>query len=280
MALAAALSRAAARLLRPLGPQPSPLLSLRSRQLCGLPSDDTPAAPGAAKPSKAEIIADVGPVIKVVKDVLHSDRCLPRHQFLKIFTFRYGDGEFLNSDDEKIIVEKLLVHHPRSNDKIGCGLNAIMVDRHTDFRETRCLYVVRTNGDTEDFSYRKCLRGCPAHFLVVKNRKPFDLMQPLVDRQHQTLQGQNPMHGNYILFEDGNNNMHQRCCPFPHATQDWIHTAALVLRPRRHWPPPPPRAPAVSGRRLVPAPPPTDCTLPADSGRRPLSLLQVSLICS
>ncbi|KAL5206007.1 hypothetical protein ABZP36_034216 [Zizania latifolia] len=145
MALAAALSRAAARLLRPPVPQSSPFLSLCSRQLCGLPSDDTPSAPGAAEPSEAEILADVGPVMEVVKDVLHSDR--------------YGDGEFLSSDDEKIVVEKLLAYHPRSNDKIGCGLDAIMVDRHTDFSQSRCLYVVRTNGDTEDFSYRKCLRG-------------------------------------------------------------------------------------------------------------------------
>ena len=33
----------------------------------------------------------------------------------------------LSPDDEKVIVEKVLAHHPRSEDKIGCGLDAIMV---------------------------------------------------------------------------------------------------------------------------------------------------------
>jgi hypothetical protein len=40
---------------------------------------------------------------------------------------RYGDGGFLSPDDEKVIVEKVLAHHPRSEDKIGCGLDAILV---------------------------------------------------------------------------------------------------------------------------------------------------------
>ena len=33
------------------------------------------------------------------------------------------------------------------------------VDRHHEFRFSRCLFVVRTNGDWEDFSYRKCLQA-------------------------------------------------------------------------------------------------------------------------
>lgn len=32
------------------------------------------------------------------------------------------------------------------------------VDRHPEFK-SRCLFVVRTNGDFEDFSYHKCLRA-------------------------------------------------------------------------------------------------------------------------
>jgi hypothetical protein len=32
------------------------------------------------------------------------------------------------------------------------------VDRHPEFK-SRCLFAVRTNGDLEDFSYRKCLRA-------------------------------------------------------------------------------------------------------------------------
>lgn len=71
---------------------------------------------------------------------------------------RYADGESLGPNDEAIIVEKLLTYHPRAEDKIGCGLDAIMVDRHPQFRKSRCLFVVRTDGVWIDFSYQKCLR--------------------------------------------------------------------------------------------------------------------------
>lgn len=37
------------------------------------------------------------------------------------------DGERLTHEDEKVVVDKLLVHHPHSEDKIGCGLDSIMV---------------------------------------------------------------------------------------------------------------------------------------------------------
>ncbi|CAM0950652.1 unnamed protein product [Alopecurus aequalis] len=144
MALAAALARAATRLLRGgLPPSAtSPALSSRSRLFCSLPVDNEPSASGAVEEAKAEISRDVAPVVELVKDILHSGR--------------YGDGALLSPDDEKVIVEKVLAYHPRSEDKIGCGLEAIMVDKHPEFRTSRCLFVVRTNGVLEDFSYRKC----------------------------------------------------------------------------------------------------------------------------
>ena len=40
---------------------------------------------------------------------------------------RYMDGERLTVADEEAVVEKLLSHHPHSEDKIGCGLDSIMV---------------------------------------------------------------------------------------------------------------------------------------------------------
>ena len=42
---------------------------------------------------------------------------------------RYGDGECLCPKDENVVVEKLLSYHPRAQDKIGCGLDAIMVSQ-------------------------------------------------------------------------------------------------------------------------------------------------------
>uniref|UniRef100_A0A0D9X6K6 Uncharacterized protein n=1 Tax=Leersia perrieri TaxID=77586 RepID=A0A0D9X6K6_9ORYZ len=71
---------------------------------------DDPPLPWKA--AEAEIVGDVDPVVQLIKDILHSDR--------------YGDGECLSPRDENIIVEKLLAYHPRVDDKIGCGLDAIM----------------------------------------------------------------------------------------------------------------------------------------------------------
>ncbi|XP_021903605.1 protein DCL, chloroplastic isoform X1 [Carica papaya] len=92
-----------------------------------------------------EILRDIEPIISLIKDILHSDR--------------YMDGECLTTEDQKAVVEKLLAYHPHSEDKIGCGLDSIMVDRHPQFRQSRCLFVVRTDGGWIDFSYQKCLRA-------------------------------------------------------------------------------------------------------------------------
>ncbi|ESQ37313.1 hypothetical protein EUTSA_v10002669mg [Eutrema salsugineum] len=94
---------------------------------------------------EAEILRDIEPIALLAKDILHSDR--------------YLDGERLEFEDEKIVMEKLLAYHPYSKDKIGCGLDFIMVDRHPQFRHSRCLFVVRTDGGWIDFSYQKCLRA-------------------------------------------------------------------------------------------------------------------------
>ncbi|XP_010549253.1 PREDICTED: protein DCL, chloroplastic [Tarenaya hassleriana] len=97
------------------------------------------------KDVEAEILRDIDPIMYLAKEILHSDR--------------YVDGERLTYEDEKAVVEKLLAYHPHSDDKIGCGLEFIMVDRHPQFRHSRCLFVVRTDGGWIDFSYQKCLRS-------------------------------------------------------------------------------------------------------------------------
>ncbi|KAF0901000.1 hypothetical protein E2562_037239 [Oryza meyeriana var. granulata] len=145
MALAAALagSTAAAPLVlraRRLAPcAAAPALSRRKSLLSGTHTADEPpppaqppaskladalgtgAEPGPPLPWKAaeaEIVRDIDPVVQLIKDILHSDR--------------YGDGECLSPKDENIIVEKLLAYHPRVDDKIGCGLDAIMVSHYYD----------------------------------------------------------------------------------------------------------------------------------------------------
>ncbi|KAK9097328.1 hypothetical protein Sjap_022825 [Stephania japonica] len=97
------------------------------------------------KASESEILRDIEDITMLTKEILHSER--------------YMDGERLSDEDEKAIVEKLLAYHPHSEDKIGCGIDCIMVDRHPQFRSSRCLFVVRTDGGWIDFSYQKCLRA-------------------------------------------------------------------------------------------------------------------------
>ncbi|XP_019436926.1 PREDICTED: protein DCL, chloroplastic-like [Lupinus angustifolius] len=91
------------------------------------------------------ILRDDEPIVALTKDILHSSR--------------YMDGEHLSVEDEKAVVKNLLPYHPHSEDKIGCGIYSIMVDRHHQFQRSRCLFVVRTDGSCIDFSYRKCLQG-------------------------------------------------------------------------------------------------------------------------
>lgn len=40
---------------------------------------------------------------------------------------RYMDGQRLMPDDEKAVMQRLLAYHPHCEDKIGCGLDSIMV---------------------------------------------------------------------------------------------------------------------------------------------------------
>lgn len=95
------------------------------------------------KEREAEILSDIEPITKLTKEILHSDR--------------YKDGQYLTAEHEKSVVDMLLAYHPHSEDKIGCGVNSIMVDRHPMFSRSRCLFVVRVDGEWADFSYVKCL---------------------------------------------------------------------------------------------------------------------------
>ncbi|XP_006374878.3 protein DCL, chloroplastic isoform X2 [Populus trichocarpa] len=97
------------------------------------------------KDEEAEIWRDIEPIAHLAKEILHSNR--------------YKDGEQLTDEDEKAVAGRLLVYHPNCDDKVGCGLDSIAVDRHSHFKTSRCLFVVRSDGGWIDFSYRKCLRA-------------------------------------------------------------------------------------------------------------------------
>ncbi|KAF4383985.1 hypothetical protein F8388_018737 [Cannabis sativa] len=65
------------------------------------------------KNKEDEILKDISPIILLTKDILHSGM--------------YMDGERLTPEDEKAVVERLLAYHPHAEDKIGCGLDSIML---------------------------------------------------------------------------------------------------------------------------------------------------------
>ncbi|XP_057722178.1 protein DCL homolog, chloroplastic-like [Arachis stenosperma] len=96
------------------------------------------------KEKEEKILRDIEPLVTLTKDILHSPR--------------YKDGAQLTVEDQKIVAEMILPYHPYSEDKIGSGIESIMVDRHPHFRQSRCLFVVRTDGGWVDFSYHKCIQ--------------------------------------------------------------------------------------------------------------------------
>ncbi|PIA46271.1 hypothetical protein AQUCO_01500054v1 [Aquilegia coerulea] len=97
-----------------------------------------------------QILEDTVPLVGFVRMLLHSGK--------------YGSGDRLSPDHEKTILERLLPYHPEFEKKIGCGVDYIKVDYHPDFADSRCLFIVRRDGEPVDFSYWKCIKG-----LIKKN---------------------------------------------------------------------------------------------------------------
>jgi len=69
---------------------------------------------------------------------------------------KYQLGQELEPADF-FLVRGLLVYHPDSEAKIGCGVRSIKLDVSLDESGSRCFWVLRTDGSSEDFSARKCL---------------------------------------------------------------------------------------------------------------------------
>ncbi|KAK1422213.1 hypothetical protein QVD17_25176 [Tagetes erecta] len=92
-----------------------------------------------------QILEDTVPLVGFVRMILHSSK--------------YASGERLSPEHERTILERLLPHHPESGKKIGCGISYITVGYHPDFESSRCLFIVRKDGEMVDFSYWKCIKG-------------------------------------------------------------------------------------------------------------------------
>ncbi len=70
----------------------------------------------------------------------------------------YQDDEQLNSRDTEHL-HMLIVHHPESDQKIGCGISHFTVTTETVFRKTRHFVLHRNDGTSTDFSFISCIDG-------------------------------------------------------------------------------------------------------------------------
>ena len=55
-------------------------------------------------------------------------------------------------------------HHARSEEKLK-DFDHFTVDEHSEFKGTRCFFVVRAGGEKEDFSLGKCIEAMEAKAL-------------------------------------------------------------------------------------------------------------------
>ncbi|KAI4336981.1 hypothetical protein L6164_015446 [Bauhinia variegata] len=92
-----------------------------------------------------QILGDTVPLVSFVRMILHSGK--------------YDSGDRLSPEHEEIILEKLLPFHPDFEKKIGCGIDYITIGYHPNFEESRCMFIVRKDGELVDFSYWKCIKG-------------------------------------------------------------------------------------------------------------------------
>ncbi|KAH0889797.1 hypothetical protein HID58_052226 [Brassica napus] len=98
-----------------------------------------------------ELLSDVDPVMRRLRKIMHQSG--------------YTDGEPISDEDKTYVLEQILNYHPDKDAKLGPGLDFITVDKHTTFTESRCFFVVSTDGTKQDFSYRKCINN----YLVEKH---------------------------------------------------------------------------------------------------------------
>ncbi|XP_047323462.1 protein DCL, chloroplastic-like [Impatiens glandulifera] len=92
-----------------------------------------------------QILEDTVPLVGFARMVLHSGK--------------YESGDRLSPEHEKTIVERFLPYHPECDKKIGCGIDYITIGYHPNFESSRCIFIVRKDGEMVDFSYWKCIKG-------------------------------------------------------------------------------------------------------------------------
>ncbi|XWS74551.1 hypothetical protein CRYUN_Cryun01aG0007800 [Craigia yunnanensis] len=90
-----------------------------------------------------DILSDVEPLMLSIRKIMHQSG--------------YNDGDPLSTGDQLFVLDNVFTHHPDKAAKMGAGIDYLMVNKHSSFLDSRCFYVVSTDGHKQDFSYRKCL---------------------------------------------------------------------------------------------------------------------------
>jgi hypothetical protein len=80
-------------------------------------------------------------------------------QRVKSILKSYQPGERLSDCDERLIID-LINYHPHADQKIGCGIDQIVVDKTPPYNSIG-MWIVRLDRSRTDFSYKICLNGLP-----------------------------------------------------------------------------------------------------------------------
>lgn len=87
---------------------------------------------------------------------MHFDKRVDAVSYLKAMLHRYDVGDRVSVDDAVILLATL-DHHPKSVEKIGCGITHFSV-RTADFG-TKCFWLNRLDGTTDKFSITGSIHG-------------------------------------------------------------------------------------------------------------------------
>ncbi|KAI5021955.1 hypothetical protein ZWY2020_058685 [Hordeum vulgare] len=104
-----------------------------------------------------------GSTISVEQDFLVAtvgiwDNIIDMRTCLQNMLREYQLNECVGELDKSRVIEALRFH-PRGHEKIGAGIRDIKIGHHPSHPGTRCFIMVRDDGTTEDFSYKKCVQG-------------------------------------------------------------------------------------------------------------------------
>ncbi|MFH1362987.1 MAG: DCL family protein [Candidatus Omnitrophota bacterium] len=77
-------------------------------------------------------------------------------EFIKSILYKYNLNDKLVGEDFNFVFE-LLKRRADCKEKTGLGIKEFIVRRHEKWANTRCFYLVRTDGSSEAFGYRGCL---------------------------------------------------------------------------------------------------------------------------